>query len=454
MDIIKFVLLLPTILLILIAGVYLSVKLKWLQIFRLSYALSLIGAKRGENKFSSIAALFTILGGNLGVGNISGTAVALKTGGPGSILWMAIIVVIASPIKYVTCYFSIKNRKKKNGRFIGGPMVYMADAFNSKKATIVFLVIMVIVSIIVGNLIQINSLSIPLDMIDIPLVIGGIIMAIIFFVVAILSFKKIKIFISAMIPIMTVSYLMLCCIILFKFSENIFPSIKLITSGFFTTESFNFGLSLGLIVEMLTIIQVGTLRCIFATDIGLGLEGIVHSSIIPKNNSNKFIIEQSLITIISPFIVVFVVFITTMVLLVTDSWITDLESTNMCIFAFRKAMNWPYIDYLIMAIMFCFSFTTIFTWFFCSKQTVRYISMNDKYTKVWIAIFTAIIPLGAISKVQLLWDIADISIAALLFINILAILKLTYQDPEVFTMSGRYLKLNISAKSISDTKFQ
>ncbi|MFP3032906.1 MAG: alanine:cation symporter family protein, partial [Wolbachia sp.] len=346
-----------------------------------------------------------------------------------------------SVIKYVTCYLSIKTRKEKNGRFIGGPVAYMADAFNSRKATIVFLVVMIMVSITVGNLVQVNSLSIPLNMIDVPVVIGGIVMAVIFFVVAALSLKKIKIFISAMIPIMTVSYLILCGIILFKFSENILPSLKLITSSFFTTSSFNSGLSLGLILEMLTIIQVGTLRGIFATDIGLGLEGIVHSSIVPKKNNNKFIIEQSLITIISPFIVAFIVFITTMVLLVTDSWVTDLESTNMCIFAFRKAMNWPYIDYLIMAIMFCFAFTTIFTWFFCSKQTIRYVSMDNKYTKIWTVVFTLIIPLGAIGKVRLLWDVADISIAALLFINILAILKLTSQDPEVFTVSSRYLKL-------------
>ncbi|MGL9725205.1 MAG: alanine:cation symporter family protein [Wolbachia sp.] len=440
MDIVKFALL-PAVLLTLITGIYLSVKLKWLQISRMPYALSLIGIKRGENKFSSIAALFMILGGNLGVGNISGTAVALKTGGPGSILWMAIIVVITSIIKYVTCYLGIKTRKKKNGRFIGGPIAYMADAFNSKKATVVFLIIMIIASITVGNLVQVNSLLIPLSMVDVPVIIGGIIMAVIFFIVTALSLKKIKIFISAMIPIMMVGYLTLCGIILFKFSENIFPSLKLIISSFFTTSSFNSGLSLGLFLEILTIVQVGTLRSIFATDIGLGLEGTVHSSIIPEKNNNKFIIEQSLITIVSPFIVALIIFITTMVLLVTDSWITDLESTNMCIFAFRKAMNWPYIDYLIMTIMFCFAFTTIFTWFFCSKQTIRYVSMDDKYTKVWTVVFTLIIPLGAIGGVKLLWDIADISIAALLLINILAILKLTSQDPGVFIISSKYLKL-------------
>ncbi|WP_025264058.1 alanine:cation symporter family protein [Wolbachia endosymbiont of Onchocerca volvulus] len=441
MDTIKFVLLMLTILLILITSIYLSVRLKWLQIFRLPYALSLIGIKRRENKFSSIAALFTTLGGNLGVGNISGTAVALKTGGPGSILWMTIIIVITSVIKYVTCYLSMKTRKKKNGKFIGGPISCVADAFNSKKATAMFLAIMIMTSITVGNLVQVNSLSIPLSIIDVPMVVGGVIIAIIFFAVAAFNLKKIKIFISAMIPIMTVSYLTLCGIILFKFSKNILPSLKLITSSFLTTSSFNSGLSLGLILEVLTIIRVGTLRGIFATDIGLGLEGTVHSSIVPKKNSNKFIIEQSLITIISPFIVAFIVFVTAMVLLVTDSWVTDLESTNMCIFAFKRAMSWPYIDYLIMVIMFCFAFTTIFTWFFCSKQTIRYVSMNDKYIKIWIVIFTVIIPVGAINRVQLLWDIADISIAALLFINILTILKLTSRNPEIFTMSNRYLKL-------------
>lgn len=442
MDIVKFILLLPTVLLMLMAGVYLSIKLKWLQIFRLPYAFSLFGVKRGENKFSSLAALFTVLGGNLGVGNISGTAIALKTGGPGFILWMIMIIIITSVIKYVTCYLSIKNRKEKNKRFIGGPITYMAYAFNSKKAEILFLVIMIIASITVGNLVQVNSLSIPLSMINIPVIVGGLAMAIIFFIVAVLSLKKVKIVISSMIPIMTISYLALCCVVLFKFSANIFPSIGLIVNNFFTFDSFNSGLSLGIILETLTIIQVGTLRGIFATDIGLGLEGIVHSSITPKKDNTKFIIEQSLITIISPFIVALIAFITTMVLLVTDSWITDLESTNMCIFAFKKAINWPYVGYLIMAIMFCFAFTTIFTWFFCLKQTIRHLSMNSKYTRILIIIFTLIIPLGAIGRVQLLWDIADISIAALLFINILAVLKLTFKDQEVFIMSNRYLRLN------------
>nr|WP_148115230.1 alanine:cation symporter family protein [Wolbachia pipientis] len=441
MGLIKSILMLPAVLLVLIAGIYLSVKLKWLQLFKLPYAISLLRGKKGVDGFASLVALFTILGGNLGVGNISGTAVALKSGGPGFIIWMVIIIMITSIIKYVTCYLSIKKRKIKNHKLVGGPITYMADAFNSKKATVIFLLIMIIASITVGNLVQVNSLSIPLDMVDIPVIIGGISMSVIFFIITVLSLDKIKIFISALIPIMTVSYLVLCGIILLKFRENILPSMQLIVNNFFTMSSVTSGVSLGLILEILNVIQVGALRGIFATDIGLGLEGIVHSAIVPKKNDVRFLIEQSLITIISPFVVVIITFITTIVLLITEAWTTDLESTNMCIFAFKEATSSFYVSYLIMAIMFCFAFTTIFTWFFCTKQTIYYVCDSDIYIKIWAVIFTVVIPFGSIGRVRLLWDIADISIAALLFINILAILKLLPQHQGIFSTSNRYLKL-------------
>ncbi len=441
MDLVKFILLLPAVLLILITGIYLSIKLKWLQIFRLPYAFTLLKSQKSGDSFSSMTALFTILGGNLGVGNISGTAIALKSGGPGFILWMILIIMVTSVIKYVTCYLSIKKCKEKNDGPVGGPITYMADAFNSKKATIIFLFIMITASITVGNLVQVNSLSIPLNMLNMPVIIGGIIMSAVFFIITALSLDKIKIFISALTPIMTVSYILLCGITLFKFSENILPSMQLIVGNFFSTNSFKFGLSFGLIWEILTVIQIGTLRGIFATDIGLGLEGTVHSAITPKKNNTRFMIEQSLITIISPFIVALIAFITTLTLLVTDSWVTDLESTNMCIYAFKKAMNSSYVSYLIMAIMFCFAFTTIFTWFFCAKQTIYYICNDTIYIKIWTIIFTIMIPFGSISEIGFLWAIADVSIAALLFVNVLAILRLLPKNQEIFSTSSRYLKL-------------
>ncbi len=426
MNIIKLIFFLPAILLLLTTSIYLSIKLKWVQIFKLPLAISLLNKSSDKSsKLSSIGALFTILGGNLGVGNISGTAIALKTGGPGFVLWMIIIIIVTSIIKYVTCYFSLEKRIKQNGVYIGGPITYIGDALGYNKVTIIFLVIMIVSAITVGNLVQINSLSMPLNLINVPMIIGGIAMMVIFFIATTIGLGQIGALISGVVPVMTISYFLLSAIVLYKFSHNILPSLKLILSNFLTFGSLKAGLIGSFILETFNTIQVGALRGIFATDIGLGLEGIIHSSIKSDGDYEQFKMQQSLITIISPLLVAIIVFITTVVLLVTDAWTADTESTNMCILAFKRAISSNYINYIIMAIMFCFSFTTILTWFLCSQSTISYVFAGNKnYLKIWSIIFTIIIPIGSICKAKFLWDAADIAIAFMIMINTAAVLMM------------------------------
>ncbi|GHM58979.1 MAG: Na+/alanine symporter [Candidatus Mesenet longicola] len=422
----KVILFLPAILLLLTTSIYLSIKLKWVQILKLPFAISLLGkSSNGSSRLSSIAALFIVFGGNLGVGNISGTAVALKTGGPGFVLWMIIIITITSIIKYVTCYFSLEKRIKYNGKYIGGPITYVGDALGSSKVTILFLIAMILASITVGNLVQVNSLSIPLSLVNVPTVVGGLVMMIAFLFSITVGARKITILMSTVVPLMTVSYFFLAVVVLYKFSYNILPSIKLIFSNFLAIESLKSGLIGSFILETFSIIQVGTLRGIFATDIGLGLEGTIHSSVKNNGDFQQFKVEQSLIAIISPLLVAIVVFITTLALLVTDAWMADAESTNMCILAFKAAINSNYTNYIIIAIMFCFSFTTIINWFLCSKSTISYVFAGNKNClKVWGVIFALVIPIGSICRAQALWDAADIAIAFMIIINTAAILMM------------------------------
>ncbi|KJV65444.1 MULTISPECIES: alanine:cation symporter family protein [Ehrlichia] len=435
MNMLNLVLSFPAVFLLLFTGIYLSIKSKFLQITKLPSAISLITMKKYRDKSFSIAALCTIIGGNLGVGNISGTAVALKSGSPGFALWMVIIVTLCSIIKYTTCYLSIETRVKINKQYIGGPAIYFKHAFNTKKAVTVFTILMLICSITIGNFVQVNSLSIPMELIKKPPIIAGLFMCVVFFAVTILRLEIITALISKLVPTMAIAYIALASFVLYKFNENIIPSIKLIFSNFLTFESFKSGMIGAFILETFHIIQVGTLRGIFATDIGLGLEGMIHSSI--NSNSKDFNIHQSFISLISPFIIVIITLITTLVILVTNTWLGPLESTNMCIAAFRSAFDSEYINYVIIIIMFCFSFTTIFTWFVCAKSTL-YCLTDGKETlciKIWKILYTIIIPIGALGKVQLLWDIADISISLILISNTVAILVLLPKYRNIFKCS-------------------
>ena len=436
MDLLNLILSFPAVFLLLFTGIYLSIKSKFLQITKLPDAISLITKSKYRDKSFSIAALCTIIGGNLGVGNISGTAVALKSGGPGFVLWMVIIVTLCSIIKYVTCYLSIETRAKVNQQYIGGPAIYFQHAFKTKKASIIFTLLITICAITIGNLVQVNSLSIPMELINKPPIIAGLFMCLIFFIITTLKLESITALISKIVPGMAIAYLILSYLVLYKFSANIIPSIKLMFASFLTFDSFKSGMIGAFILETFHIMQVATFRGIFATDIGLGLEGIVHSSI--NSESKHFKTNQSLISLISPFIVVIITFITSLVILVTNTWLGPLESTNMCIAAFKSAFESEYINYILIIIMFCFSFTTIFTWFVCAKSTLHCFTggKDSLCIKIWKIIYTIIIPIGALGQVQFLWDIADISISLILISNTIAILILLQKyKEEIFKIS-------------------
>ncbi|CAI27105.1 sodium:alanine symporter family protein [Ehrlichia ruminantium] len=418
------ILLLISALMVLSTGVYLSIKSNFLQIRKLPQAISLITKSKYRDKSFSIAALCTIIGGNLGVGNISGTAVALKSGGPGFALWMIIVVVICSIIKYVNCYISIDTRTKMDNGYFGGHAMYFKRVFKTNKVNILFAILIVLCTITAGNFVQVNSLVIPMKLINQPPIIGGLFMMLAFLFITGLKLENIALLISKIVPIMAIAYLILSFSVLYKFHDNIIPSIKLMFSSFLNFDSFKNGMISAFILETLHLIQVGAFRGIFATDIGLGLEGIVHSAI--NSDSKDFKITQSLISIISPFIVVIVAIFTTLVILVTDAWHGPLESTNMCIAAFKAAFDSQYVNYIIMIIMFCFSFTTIFTWFTCARSSLYYFTngKNNLYIKLWYILFVIVLPIGALWEVQFLWNVADVSMSLMLIVNSIAILMI------------------------------
>ena len=78
---------------------------------------------------SHFQALCTALSGTIGMGNLSGVAVAISTGGPGAIFWMWISAIVGMAIKFFTCSLAVMYRKKDNdGHWMGGPMIVIEQA--------------------------------------------------------------------------------------------------------------------------------------------------------------------------------------------------------------------------------------------------------------------------------------------------------------------------------------
>ena len=426
----------PAVTLLLFAGLRMSVSSGWLQVRGLPQAVSLLFAG-GRKRFSSIAAVCTVLGGNLGVGNISGTAVALSSGGPGFIVWMVLIITITSIIKYASCYISTATRiSAKDGKMFGGPVVYIEHALGAKWAPFTVAFVTVVCAITVGNLVQVNSLAIPMNLMDLPPLAAGMLVAFALFFVSALGMNFIAKTVSGMVPAMVLLYVALCFTVLVKCHNNILPSLTLILTSFLNLDSLKNGAALAFIAEILAGVQVGALRGIFATDIGLGLEGTVHSLVSNECDDERFVAQQSLMSLISPFVVAIVAFITTMVLLTTGVWSdTALESTNMCFAAFTSVLGSGYVEYALLGLMFCFSFTTVLTWLMCSKEALLYVSGRGAYGKAWTTLFIAIAPLGSVCTAKLLWDIADLAISLATIVNTIGMLILASRYRDMFNVA-------------------
>lgn len=126
----------PLIVLILSTGIFLTIRLKGLQITKLPLAIKNIIANERNGKHgevSSFAALCTALSATIGTGNIVGVATAIVAGGPGALLWMWIAALFGTATKYAECLLAIKYRVvAEDGHIVGGPFYYIENGMGKK----------------------------------------------------------------------------------------------------------------------------------------------------------------------------------------------------------------------------------------------------------------------------------------------------------------------------------
>lgn len=125
----------PLIILLVGTGIYLTLRLKLLQVAKLPLAMKLIlsAKNKGDGDISSFKALCLALSATVGTGNIVGVATAVEVGGPGAIFWMWVAAFFGMATKYAEGLLAIKYRSKDEiGQVAGGPMYYIELGMGKK----------------------------------------------------------------------------------------------------------------------------------------------------------------------------------------------------------------------------------------------------------------------------------------------------------------------------------
>lgn len=404
---------------IVLLGSYLTYRLRFPQATKLRLSAKfLLKKSSGAGNISHYQAMSSVLAGNFGTGNISGIAIALSTGGPGALVWMWIMAFFGAAIQYASCILGVKYRSQNSaGEFCGGPMYYLQRGLGRKGLAICFSLATICAAFTVGNLAQVNSISLPLKAAGIDPLTTSLIITAAAILVIFGGIKRIARVASAIVPVKALLYLGTSLVILALHAEQVLPAIKLMLNAAFDFKSATGGI-IGFSVAQA--ISAGFDRGLFATDAGTGIVPILQSS---ARTANPVI--DGIVTLIAPFLVMIVCTMTGLVLIVTGACNVGLQSTDMVTYAFEQGLQSTIGYYVVIVCLMLFAYTTIIAWSYCGQKAMGF--LWPKGVKFFQFCYIAAIPIGAFMHVDIIWGLADMCISLMLLFNVIGVAALSRQ---------------------------
>lgn len=433
---------LPLIILILATGLFLTVRLRGLQIRRLPLAIKYMFSsdeEDGSGEVSSFAALCTALSATIGTGNIVGVATAIVSGGPGALFWMWVAAIVGTAAKYAECLLAVKYRVVENdGHVIGGPFYYIENGMGKqfKWLAKIFAIFGIMVGLFgIGTFTQINGITSAIGNFfdkesihyvnlfgrdySLTIIISGIVLT--FFVASVLigGLKRISNVAQIIVPFMAIIYVAVVMIILILNLGKIPAALIEIVQSAFGLRAFGGGMFGAMIVAM----QKGIARGIFSNEAGLGSAPIAAAAAQSKEE-----VRQGLISMLGTFIdTIIICTMTGLSIVITGAWDMGLEGVAVTTKAFQIGLPFPdsVAAFILMVCLVFFAFTTILGWDYYSEKCLEYIIGNKpKAITVYRWVYIACIFIGPYMTVKAVWTIADICNGLMAIPNLIALIAL------------------------------
>lgn len=395
--------------LILISGIYWTIKLKGVQFNIKNIIKSFSSSNKGISPFKSLT---MALGARIGVGSLAGVALAIYLGGYGTIFWMWIVALVCSSNAFCEVVLGmIYQENDLNNVCIGGPSYYIKKGLGKHRLAIIYALI-IIVSYIIGFLtIQSNTISVSItNIFNIEPIIIGIIISILSFLAIIGGVKKISTITSYLVPIMGIFYIGICFFIIVT-NINIMGDILLkIVTDAFNIKAFGFG--------VITTLLIGVQRGIFSNEAGLGT-GAIASSVVEYSTP----VKQGFVQVSGIYITTLLVgTITALVIMCSNidtTKIMDINGIEITTMAFNYHLG-IIGDYIVMITIVLFAFSTIVTGYYYGESSLKFLNktISNKYILILKVITCILLLLGSIISSTWLWNIVDLFVVIMAIINI------------------------------------
>lgn len=352
-------------------------------------------------------ALATALSGTIGLGNITGVAVAITVGGPGAVFWMWVTAIVGTSTKFYTASLAIMYRGyDDSGKLQGGPMYVIREGLGQRWMPLAW---MFAIAGMFGTLpvFQINQLvQILRDVIAIPAGIVttenhfgfdlsvGVILAVILFSIAIGNIERISAWAGKLVPSMVIFYFVITGVLLARHITEIPAVFALIFTDAFSGEAVAGGV-IG------AVILIGVQRGVFSNEAGLGTESLAHGA--AKTNEPT---REGLVAMVGPVIDTLIVCTcTALALLVTDVWRGDAIGVTLTSQAYEQVFP-GFGAYLVVIMVFVLSTTTVLTYWYYGSKCMGFL-FGTARQKYYMWAYMALITVGAVASMDAVINLFD-----------------------------------------------
>ena len=393
-------------------GILFTLKTGFVQLRMLPEMFRLLKEGVGQKAdagVSSFQAFCISTASRVGVGNIAGVAIAITTGGPGSIFWMWIIAIIGSATGFIESTLAqiYKVPAGDNG-FRGGPAYYIKNALNKPMIAALFAVLISITFGLIFNSVQANTIAVGLyAAYGLNRMVCGAILGILTAVIIFGGVRRIASFTEWLVPIMAGAYIILAGFITLVNIEMIPAMFSEIISS-----AFNMNAAVGGTIG--AAVLAGMKRGLFSNEAGMGS--------VPNAAAAAYAthpVKQGLIQ-------AFGVFVDTLMVCSASAFIillsgqqhvskaTGIELAQMALTYHIGSIA----DTVLSVMVFMFAFSSIVGNYYYGESNISFLKPNPIYLLVFRVMVVGMVVFGSVAKVALVWDMADLFMALMAITNL------------------------------------
>ncbi|MBD3380099.1 MAG: amino acid carrier protein [Candidatus Omnitrophica bacterium] len=404
-------------------GIYYSFRSRFIQVREFFHAVRVtlghFEDPRHKGEIRHFQALSTALSATIGTGNIAGVATAVALGGPGAVFWMWITGFFGMGLKFASCALSLKYRQfDARGKVAGGPMYYLEKGMNARWLAVIFAFCGMVTALFIGNMVQSNSVADVLESsAGVAPAITGVVLAVLVWLVIVGGIRRIAGVTQVIVPLMCGVYFLSALYILIANAEKIAPAFCLICRHAVTPTAAAGGFAGSAVLYTM---RMGIARGLFSNEAGLGSAPIAHAA--ARENEP---VREGLVAMLGPFVDTLVICtLTALVIIVSGKWSTGLNGATLTASAFNHSMGGVGGDIVVGFGLVFFALSTTIAWSYYGDRCVYYL-LGEKAVRAYKWIYCVLIPVGAVVKLEFIWNLADIANAFMAFPNLVALLGLS-----------------------------